>query len=843
MQENSIKVWKEASELFVQIADMSVDAAFSFLDDIPNLDIKVRKAVITLINAESQSSDFFNEKLVPAFQAIGMNKIYSVGQLIDNYELLEELGHGGMSQVFKAQRVDVKQQKFVALKIFSPTQRSKELLNHFINEQKLLSQLSHPNIVDMIHGGTTQENIAYLTMALVENAMPLDDYCQSKAANVRQSIELVIICANALAYLHSNLIIHRDLKPDNILVDQNGVVKIVDFGIAKLINNDLTGNKTTLIALTPSYAAPEQIKGENISVKADVFSLAAIALDLISDKEPLPKKRLINTCAGDEEYIENLMKSLAVDKDLKNILLKALQQNSDNRYQTMNKFSEDLQAWFADKPVSATGDSLYYRITKFAKRRKALSASLATLLMTLFFAVFVISWQYQQTLEEKHKAIEIKDFMLNLFSSADPEKTTQGKLSAIDLLQMAAKQIQFKQFNDHQVKNELLTNIGTSFLNLGAQVQGEETLLEVVNEDPNNIPAWLRLAQYYVASSQEQKIESSLKQLTNLLESKPALTTEHYQLDLLNAIQYSLKGDMQQAIKISKNAQQGFSRLSNTLGVLQSARVLAGIYEKNEQLQLAIDVSHEAISSVQGKVSQVTPDLLRLRVRLAVLKSMQGQFDNVIASMNDIIEKIELNLGENHPLMITSLVEKANIYTYLENYNQALTTAEKAYGIAAKKYGQTSRLAQHALYLITLSEVFLNQHDKALLNYQKLMQLSEINYGKDNQITHMVTLEYSKYLSRANRSQEAISFANKIQKEYMNKYGEDNELVIHAKCVYFEVLLLNTDITIREVELAEKNSIIAQMALGRFHPQTKYALNIYNKIKSKYQDSSIDINQ
>ncbi len=837
MQENSVKVWKEASELFVQIADMPVDDAFSFLDGIPNLDIKVRKAVITLMNAESQSSDFFTEKLVPAFQALGLNKIYSVGQLIDNYELIEELGHGGMSQVFKAQRVDVKQQKLVALKIFSPTQRSKELLNHFINEQKLLSQLSHPNIVDMLHGGTTPEDVAYLTMALVENAMPLDEYCQSQAVSVRQSIEFIIVCANALAYLHANLIIHRDLKPDNILVDQNGIVKIVDFGIAKLINNDLTGNKTTLIALTPGYAAPEQIKGENISVKADIFSLAAIALDLISDKEPLPKKRLINACAKDEQYIENLMKSLTIDKDLKNILLMALQQNPENRYQTMNKFSEDLQAWLDNKPVSATGDSLYYRITKFIKRRKAVSASLATLMITLLFAVFAISWQYQQTLAEKHKAVEIKDFMLNLFSSADPEKTTQGKLSALDLLQMAAKQIQYKQFNDYQVKHELLTNIGTSFLNLGAELKGEQTLLEVVKDDPNNISALLRLAQYYVASSQEKKIEKTLKKLTLLLDSQSRASVEYYQLELLRAIQFSQQGLNNKAIKMVQSAQQGFYHLGHQHGVLQSARVLTGIYEKLGQVQKAIDVCRDTITSVQASISVATPDLLRLRVRLAVLKSMLGQFDNIIASMDDIIEKIELNLGERHPLMITTLVEKANIYTYLEENDKALETANKAYAIAIDAYGETSKLAQHALYLVTLSEVFLQQHEKALNNFEKLMQLSEINYGKENHVTQMVIIEYSQYLSRAHKAEEAISFADKIQKEYEGKYGVDNSLTIQAKNIYLEMLLINAQVGLREVNMAERNSVIAQMALGQSHPQTKYALNMLNKVKNKYQSS------
>ena len=281
------EIWKQASEVYAEVYELSAKQALAHIYGIKNITAEVRKAVITLINAGSQASQYFQDNITPHYNVtIDNSQSFKVGQTLDEYELLQELGHGGMSQVFKAKRIHSEQQTYVAIKIFAPRENTKELFDHFINEQKILSELSHPHIVKMLHGGMTGDQTAYLVMELIDQALPLDKYCTNKSQN--DKIKLIAQCADTLAYSHANLIIHRDLKPDNILVNQNDELKIVDFGIAKLINNDLSGNKTTIMALTPSYAAPEQINSQQISVKTDIFSLAVVALDLLTEENPLP---------------------------------------------------------------------------------------------------------------------------------------------------------------------------------------------------------------------------------------------------------------------------------------------------------------------------------------------------------------------------------------------------------------------------------------------------------------------------------------------------------------------------------------------------------------------------
>jgi len=307
MPKDQIQLWKHALEIYKDIAQLSVDEAINRVDSLHNLSYELKQAVITLVNSGNQASQYIAQNFSVKPSDFSNNQIsYKTGDELDAYQLLEKLGAGGMSSVFKAKRNDVESQKLVAIKIFSPQTYSPQLLEHFISEQKILSELSHPHIVEMLHGGKAEDETTYLVMELIQQALPITGYC--KNLPIKQKIHFILQSAQALAYSHANLIIHRDLKPDNILIDKKGTLKIVDFGIAKLINNDLVSNKTTIMALTPNYAAPEQINSEKISTKTDIFSLAVVAVELLHGKRFLPKDRLIKSCDNDEHVINTTLK-------------------------------------------------------------------------------------------------------------------------------------------------------------------------------------------------------------------------------------------------------------------------------------------------------------------------------------------------------------------------------------------------------------------------------------------------------------------------------------------------------------------------------------------------------
>ncbi len=827
---NKTQIWKQASEVYADISELSQHKATAYLYGIKNITSDVREAVITLINSGSQASAYFSDNIAENYNFdINNNKSFQTGQQLDEYELLEELGKGGMSQVFKAQRITNQQQTPVAIKIFAPGNNSSELLNHFLNEQKILADLSHPHIVKMLHGGMTDDNTAYLVMELIQQALPLDKYCKNNKLSTKNKIKLIAQCANALAYSHANLIIHRDLKPDNILINQNNELKVVDFGIAKLINKDIPSNNT-LIALTPSYAAPEQINGKPIGIKTDIFSLAVVALDLLIEGDPLPKDRLIKSCANDEAHINRLISSLNTDKDLKNILATAMQQKPELRYATMNDFAEDLQAWLNGLPVSATGNTLTYRMVKFAQRRKALFASLTTLLITVILAVIALSWQYRQTVIENKKAVEIKDFMLNLFSYADPESSLGSQLTAIDLLNFAYDQVAHEKFSNTDVKADLLTNIGTSLLNLGSEEKGEELLLTAITYNPDNLKAQLRLAQMYAQSNQLDQAQELITQLERVLANNSPHPQLQPELNLLKAIVLKFKGKVLQARDLALQSYENFNQSKNYRGVLKSTGFLSDTYSHLGEYQKAVDIIQDANKFVDKQISSVTPELLRLSIRHTNLLSLLENHQEAIQLIDKTIVNIEKKLGDKHPLIILAIAEKANTLRYANKPIQAYHQAQKSHDIAVSKYGAKSKLAQNSLYVMADIQFSQGKYADALAKFEEVSKYSKINYGEHHFITINSEIGLSDFYYLTQQEDRAIKYADQLRKRITGIFGKPHVLSIKAVNAYLEILIKRKEVTAKTLNISKENFELSQAYLSDSHPLTQYSKRVMVKI-------------
>ena len=267
MNDASINQWKQANEVYKELLDLTVGEAISELHGMQDLSDEVKSLVLVLVSSGSQSSQFFKQQIGSSFQSPEWQQsMYAVGDDLGEYKVTGALGHGGMASVYQAQRKDTEKQKPVAIKVFNRTQLTPILLNRFAVEQEVLAGLSHPHIVNMHHGGTSQSGAPYIVMDLIEQAQDIDVYCQSNVVGQREIIEFILTAAHAIAYAHQNLIVHRDIKPSNLLIDGNHQLKVVDFGIAKLMGPQDAPQKTTILALTPSFAAPEQINSGQISV-------------------------------------------------------------------------------------------------------------------------------------------------------------------------------------------------------------------------------------------------------------------------------------------------------------------------------------------------------------------------------------------------------------------------------------------------------------------------------------------------------------------------------------------------------------------------------------------------
>jgi serine/threonine protein kinase len=395
--------WSKIKELFHQMLNLPVNEREKLLAEQNDF---VRSEVLGLIASHENANNFIAESVAVEF-GLGGNSL--VGRQIGNYKLLEIIGAGGMGTVFRAEKEDFG--KNFAVKLIKRGMDTDAILQRFQLERQILSRLEHPNIARLLDGGTTDDGLPYFVMEYVEG-LPVTKFCDEHQFGIKERLELFRQICGAVKYAHQNLIVHRDLKPSNILVTKEGIPKLLDFGIAKLLNpEDSEDTATQARMFTPEYASPEQLSGLPITTASDVYSLGVVLYELLSGQRPFKSNRkgyqeIVNLILTDEPIrpsavsnskfkvqnsksevetlsydgrktksetpnpkskIQNL-KSLRGDLD--NIILKALRKEPERRYQSVQELSEDIRRHLVGLPVTATADSSFYRFSKFVQRHQ-----------------------------------------------------------------------------------------------------------------------------------------------------------------------------------------------------------------------------------------------------------------------------------------------------------------------------------------------------------------------------------------------------------------------------------------------------------------------------------------
>ena len=362
------------------------------------------------------------------------------GVRVGPYRLVRELGRGGMGTVYLAVRSDDEYQKRVAVKVLRRGMDTEAIIRRFRHERQILASLQHPYIATLLDGGTTDGGLPYFAMEYVEGQL-ISSYCDTRALNTSARLELFRKVCSAVHYAHQNLVIHRDIKPANVIVTSDGTPKLLDFGIAKLLNPELAGQTIAPTAaglhlMTPEYASPEQVRGEPVTTASDIYSLGILLYELITGRRPYrltsraPAELVQVIChatplrpstavtatvdagaesttspEGDATTVhltplpinptparaERLKRRLAGDLDT--IVLKALSKEPDRRYTSVDQFSEDIRRHLVGLPVIARKDTLRYRASKFVQRNRAIVAAGAIAFLALIAAVGVTTWQ------------------------------------------------------------------------------------------------------------------------------------------------------------------------------------------------------------------------------------------------------------------------------------------------------------------------------------------------------------------------------------------------------------------------------------------------------------------
>jgi serine/threonine-protein kinase len=483
--------WLRIEYLFYEALELEQDRRAAFLDDACNGDPELRREVESLLHSAGQTMGFIQKSVLQAAQQVTAQEELA-GKRIGAYQLLRLLGEGGMGKVYLAARADDLYQKQVAIKtVQGGLGQSRAMLLRFRSERQILANLDHPNIARLLDGGITGDGLPYLVMEYVDGTR-VDDYCRINKLGTEARLELFCTVCAAVEYAHKNLVVHRDIKPANILVTAEGVPKLLDFGIAKLLDpesGDLARTRTTERMMTPEYASPEQMRGEQVTTATDVYALGVLLYELLCGKRPFqldttspfemvkiiceqnPQPPSLVSAANAELAAPDAARKLSGDLD--NIVLMAMRKEPSRRYVSVAELAKDIKAHLTGYPVHARTDTWRYRSGKFVRRHKAaVSAAVIVALALIGFSIGMGLLAKRAT-RERLTAQRESQFLKGIFEAATPEQTHGQQITARELLDQGAKRVDRELAGDPALQGTMLDNIGHAYLSLGLYGQAE----------------------------------------------------------------------------------------------------------------------------------------------------------------------------------------------------------------------------------------------------------------------------------------------------------------------------------------------------------------------------------
>ena len=421
--------WQRVKDLFAAALEKDAAGRAAFLDEACAADSALRAEVDSLLAAHESTDDLIER---PAAHALDFEVETPppswIGRRVGDYRIVEEVGRGGMSEVYKGVRDDDEYQKEVAVKVLRQGYGTRSLLKRFKVETQILATLDHPNIARLLDAGSSEEGLPYLVMEHIQG-QPIDDYCRQHKLGLRARLDLFRTLCSAVQYVHQHLMVHGDLKCSNVLVSDNGTVKLLDFGIARLLNPTpapapapgvADAKLTGFLAMTPEYASPEQIRGGPITTASDVYSLGVVLYQLLTGVLPyklrgdfsydlaaqIVEREAVapSVAAKNFETSECTGFGRALRGDLDNIILMALEKDPARRYSSTEKLEDDLRRHVEGFPVSARSAGYLYQLGKFAGRHKAGIAAVVLIGITLVGGILTTLRQAQIAREERQRA-------------------------------------------------------------------------------------------------------------------------------------------------------------------------------------------------------------------------------------------------------------------------------------------------------------------------------------------------------------------------------------------------------------------------------------------------------
>ncbi|MCH9647531.1 MAG: serine/threonine-protein kinase [Deltaproteobacteria bacterium] len=767
--------WQRVKAVVAEALELPPAQRSDFLDRSCGEQPALRREVESLLESYDSAGGFLEspaaESLAPLLSS-SQARLHKIGP----YRVGREIGRGGMGAVFLASREDPAFQHVVAVKLIKRGMDSDEIVRRFHQERDILARLDHPHIARLLDGGTTKEGQPYFVMEYIEG-LPFDRYCDIHQLSVRRRLEVFRVVCGAVQFAHRNLVIHRDLKPSNILVTEEGQPKLLDFGIAKLLDADESApsGQPTVTAqrrLTPRYASPEQILGDPVTTGSDVYSLGVLLYELLTGRLPnQPVQQLgagearslressperpssivtrdlgaafestsgqatqsendpaapresnqVSRLRGEEPHrLSRLLKG-----DLDNIVLKALSPEPDRRYGSVEQLSEDLRRYLEGRPVVARRSTFAYRASKFIRRNRVLSLAmvlLAALVLSLAWQRLEIGRERDRADTERAKAQQALDFVLGLFEISDPETARGERITAREILDRGASQLEQETGTEPQVRAVMMDTVGEIYRKLGLFERAAPLLegaLEVRSgalgaSHLDAAESLDHLAQLEYAKGEFERAAQLHREALGIREGQLGREDPAVAKSLVGVgMAMGAGGEVEEGIFLVEEGLEIQRRLwgKNHPEVASSLNNLAVLRSSLGEYSAAAELVQQALMIQRLALGEDHPHVATGELNAGTLLYQSGDYE---AAEPVLLRALELNerlLGEEHPRVAVILTTVATLYFRRGELDRAEPLLRQALEVSRKALGESH--PDTATTLDTLAAVVRHRGDLA----------------------------------------------------------------------------------------------------------------------------------
>ncbi len=718
--------WQEVERIFIEALNLPTEAREQFLEDACRHNRMLREEIDSLLASHIETVGVLDAFDINS--AAGLLKSQLPEHVISfgPYRTVKELGRGGMGTVYEAQRDDGQFDQKVALKVIKSGMSSDKIVQQFLKERQILAKLQHANIAQLLDGGINSEGRPFFAMEYIKGS-PITQYCDIENLTINERLGLFLDVCEAIGYAHRNLIIHRDLKPGNILVTDEGQVKLLDFGIAKILDGasnygDQQTTETGLKALTPEYAAPEQIKSEAVTTSADVYALGVVLYELLVGSRPyLLKRQSIGEVVTAICHKEPLTPLQALDRmsdegngmlarvaecrgvtiqklrrqltgDIEAMLLKALQKNPEDRYASVEALQEDITRFLKHMPLKAAESSTGYVMKKFVRRHHWAVGGIGLFILMLSVFSTVLGIQANNLATERNKsrleaekAIAVATFLESIFESSKPTNLGDEEITAAELLNKGMVRVEERYAGQPEIQVLLTQILGRVHYNMNMYPEAENVLRLALEKS---------LAVEGASSLLTAENKFYLARTIAVLENE-GWASEAEQL-------------MREALAIQKEAGSDINTIASTLSTL------GFLLHKTGDKEGASKVAREAVEMMEASFTGLNAEGVSKMFEMASLlryagdqKEAEALYLFLIEHIDPVDQAAQIDLANAHQYL-------ASLYTHQTRHDEAVTHVEISYQIKKDlpDFELKSMMASREHYALALSHV--GRHDEAI---------------------------------------------------------------------------------------------------------------------------------